>query len=174
MASSVDMDYEDFYSVWNLGNHTSIQEYLIYMNMTMFTGEYKLRCNVPNKHVYKVNVHDQARVEVGESFWLVHLKRSTVMDMVLGPPKRYNLSGDPWGDKPLKPVLLQQLPKPVCRREDVPQSWLQIEQEQDVAKGLLASVIKKQGVLLTSKLPCLLYTSPSPRDKRQSRMPSSA
>ena len=25
-----------------------------------------------------------------------------------------------------------------------------------------------------NKLPCLLYTSPSPRDKRQSRMPSSA
>ena len=24
------------------------------------------------------------------------------------------------------------------------------------------------------KVPCLLYTSPSPRDKRQSRMPSSA
>ena len=24
------------------------------------------------------------------------------------------------------------------------------------------------------KIPCLLYTSPSPRDKRQSRMPSSA
>ena len=27
---------------------------------------------------------------------------------------------------------------------------------------------------LTLNLPCLLYTSPSPRDKRQSRMPSSA
>ena len=27
---------------------------------------------------------------------------------------------------------------------------------------------------LTSNTPCLLYTSPSPRDKRQSRMPSSA
>ena len=27
---------------------------------------------------------------------------------------------------------------------------------------------------LYSILPCLLYTSPSPRDKRQSRMPSSA
>ena len=26
----------------------------------------------------------------------------------------------------------------------------------------------------TKGLPCLLYTSPSPRDKRQSRMPSSA
>ena len=32
------------------------------------------------------------------------------------------------------------------------------------------------GFLLANKLgiPCLLYTSPSPRDKRQSRMPSSA
>ena len=27
---------------------------------------------------------------------------------------------------------------------------------------------------LVNQLPCLLYTSPSPRDKRQSRMPSSA
>ena len=27
---------------------------------------------------------------------------------------------------------------------------------------------------LTDVVPCLLYTSPSPRDKRQSRMPSSA
>ena len=26
----------------------------------------------------------------------------------------------------------------------------------------------------TERMPCLLYTSPSPRDKRQSRMPSSA
>ena len=29
-------------------------------------------------------------------------------------------------------------------------------------------------IILTSLLGCLLYTSPSPRDKRQSRMPSSA
>ena len=29
-------------------------------------------------------------------------------------------------------------------------------------------------VVLDVMLPCLLYTSPSPRDKRQSRMPSSA
>ena len=28
--------------------------------------------------------------------------------------------------------------------------------------------------LVTHAIPCLLYTSPSPRDKRQSRMPSSA
>ena len=31
-----------------------------------------------------------------------------------------------------------------------------------------------QAQLLTEDLACLLYTSPSPRDKRQSRMPSSA
>ena len=30
------------------------------------------------------------------------------------------------------------------------------------------------GALATLEQPCLLYTSPSPRDKRQSRMPSSA
>ena len=30
------------------------------------------------------------------------------------------------------------------------------------------------GVEALSGIPCLLYTSPSPRDKRQSRMPSSA
>ena len=30
------------------------------------------------------------------------------------------------------------------------------------------------GILLHASLACLLYTSPSPRDKRQSRMPSSA
>ena len=29
-------------------------------------------------------------------------------------------------------------------------------------------------VLLTQGLPCLLYTSPSPRDRQKSRMPSSA
>ena len=40
------------------------------------------------------------------------------------------------------------------------------------------AVLQAQGSVLTNKYaegyPCLLYTSPSPRDKRQSRMPSSA
>ena len=35
--------------------------------------------------------------------------------------------------------------------------------------GLTATELGSEGYL-----PCLLYTSPSPRDKRQSRMPSSA
>ena len=34
--------------------------------------------------------------------------------------------------------------------------------------------IKEENVLVLNKELCLLYTSPSPRDKRQSRMPSSA
>ena len=37
--------------------------------------------------------------------------------------------------------------------------------------AVLADVFGKNGIQLTG---CLLYTSPSPRDKRQSRMPSSA
>ena len=41
-------------------------------------------------------------------------------------------------------------------------------------KGASVSV-GKRGTYLNAGLPgCLLYTSPSPRDKRQSRMPSSA
>ena len=36
------------------------------------------------------------------------------------------------------------------------------------------NVVKYAGPLLSEEDTCLLYTSPSPRDKRQSRMPSSA
>ena len=39
----------------------------------------------------------------------------------------------------------------------------------DVAKGIKSF---KKG--MATDVTCLLYTSPSPRDKRQSRMPSSA
>ena len=50
--------------------------------------------------------------------------------------------------------------------------------EADVrAQNLLAerkSASKRIGELVASGKSCLLYTSPSPRDKRQSRMPSSA
>ena len=39
--------------------------------------------------------------------------------------------------------------------------------------GLAAALLCEPSVLVLDE-PCLLYTSPSPRDKRQSRMPSSA
>ena len=44
-------------------------------------------------------------------------------------------------------------------------------------KGAIMSMVKNEDFNITKgkeNLNCLLYTSPSPRDKRQSRMPSSA
>ena len=41
----------------------------------------------------------------------------------------------------------------------------------DRGGGPFGAVIVKDGEIVST---CLLYTSPSPRDKRQSRMPSSA
>ena len=45
--------------------------------------------------------------------------------------------------------------------------------------GTISKIIKSEGETVSSsekigEYDCLLYTSPSPRDKRQSRMPSSA
>ena len=36
------------------------------------------------------------------------------------------------------------------------------------------NILSSDGKLMASSLPCLLYTSPSPRDRQKSRMPSSA
>ena len=58
----------------------------------------------------------------------------------------------------------------VAEQADKPQQW---ELPQRVTRGAAAS----RGIVVEDiPLPkhCLLYTSPSPRDKRQSRMPSSA
>ena len=40
--------------------------------------------------------------------------------------------------------------------------------------GFRRQFFQKENILLGKFASCLLYTSPSPRDKRQSRMPSSA
>ena len=45
---------------------------------------------------------------------------------------------------------------------------------QAIASGLLRSGIKSHRGKVTEIRPCLLYTSPSPRDRQKSRMPSSA
>ena len=46
---------------------------------------------------------------------------------------------------------------------------------QGIADGEVAKGIKAYNPITSGQLTsCLLYTSPSPRDKRQSRMPSSA
>ena len=52
------------------------------------------------------------------------------------------------------------------------------ESQLDTSKVLVLSTVKVKnidnGTTMEYTLVCLLYTSPSPRDKRQSRMPSSA
>ena len=44
----------------------------------------------------------------------------------------------------------------------------------DLTDDVVGNAFAKFKVLADKKKHCLLYTSPSPRDKRQSRMPSSA
>ena len=50
--------------------------------------------------------------------------------------------------------------------------WEQIREL--TLKSIAPSKIYEEGDLIKRSISCLLYTSPSPRDKRQSRMPSSA
>ena len=50
--------------------------------------------------------------------------------------------------------------------------WMEQEQERGITITSAATTCFWSG--MEQQYPCLLYTSPSPRDKRQSRMPSSA
>ena len=57
------------------------------------------------------------------------------------------------------------------------QKWIAEQATRFEALGfnsLWAAQAMGRGFMMTDPLFCLLYTSPSPRDKRQSRMPSSA
>ena len=51
---------------------------------------------------------------------------------------------------------------------------LEMDPEERAAKGLFLSFQYPLEIPGVPTMTCLLYTSPSPRDKRQSRMPSSA
>ena len=63
----------------------------------------------------------------------------------------------------------------VIRKKEVEQSILNEKKEQDIS-GLVMDVMGEPivGVNVMEKGTCLLYTSPSPRDRTRSRMPSSA
>ena len=57
--------------------------------------------------------------------------------------------------------------------------WLKIQRKTipgnpDLSQRLIREVMQTVDVAFSEEWNCLLYTSPSPRDKRQSRMPSSA
>ena len=77
------------------------------------------------------------------------------------------------------------LPKNAKKKGKVYSKWDSVRKcgECGASTRLRLSYTKKQGVYVDYEdpikeedefEPCLLYTSPSPRDKRQSRMPSSA
>ena len=73
------------------------------------------------------------------------------------------------------------VPKKESKMEIVPATTSeQLKKDYDYTRGNLYSLIEKgqeavDGILeVAQSSDCLLYTSPSPRDKRQSRMPSSA
>ena len=65
-------------------------------------------------------------------------------------------------------------PKSSCKRTSVNQQQLSFDQLE--ARHLLATLVVNSAADLPVDLSdgCLLYTSPSPRDQRGSRMPSSA
>ena len=50
------------------------------------------------------------------------------------------------------------------------ENYEQRQQQLDMADAVAQAIANKNHLVVD----CLLYTSPSPRDKRQSRMPSSA
>ena len=50
----------------------------------------------------------------------------------------------------------------------------QEDAQREAAKKEAADALAKAEQMMAAAKDCLLYTSPSPRDKRQSRMPSSA
>ena len=57
-----------------------------------------------------------------------------------------------------------------------PIQWALLEGDQETGVGIMAMEegLDTGPVLLEQRTPCLLYTSPSPRDRQKSRMPSSA
>ena len=75
----------------------------------------------------------------------------------------------------LHEVLKAERPEVDAKRSDL----LKLQGEfhlrlRHLEKELLKALNESKGSILDDDKYCLLYTSPSPRDKRQSRMPSSA
>ena len=62
--------------------------------------------------------------------------------------------------------------KPIAITHANPSFWHQTKRSK--SDDLLKTLSKSGGMLGLSLYPCLLYTSPSPRDRTRSRMPSSA
>ena len=62
----------------------------------------------------------------------------------------------------------------LCQHVGAPQPGSRPPDFKSMEKALVKLYAARESVLGGMFYPCLLYTSPSPRDKRQSRIPSSA
>ena len=94
----------------------------------------------------------------------MEIERTSLSDVLLFTPKRH---GDPRG------YFCEVFRDDVFARNAGPVSFVQDNHSRSARKGTLRGLHYQKKPFAQGKL-CLLYTSPSPRDKRQSRMPSSA
>ena len=91
----------------------------------------------------------------------------------------WSLKESCYGEAPHLPAIDAVLPQDLCELE-------KHVQELHTAHGtevsfywcypfwVLAAQLQSQGIVVAGLRDCLLYTSPSPRDRTRSRMPSSA
>ena len=96
----------------------------------------------------------------GSIYWIIKgavTARQAIIDLA----EAQRADGTPACGIVLSPEIIQVAPI----KMRIFQGWRYLEEE-DAPVDL--------GELVEDDMPCLLYTSPSPRDKRQSRMPSSA
>ena len=114
----------------------------------------------------KISKTEQEAIEAGNVWWDAEL--------FTGNPNWEVLRSNP------KPKLSEKeqafLDGPVNKVCEMIDEWQVIHQDYDLPEEVY-DFIKKEGFLsliIPEEYGCLLYTSPSPRDKRQSRMPSSA
>ena len=112
-------------------------------------------------HVIEIQVDDEAIID-RMSGRRVHPGSGRNYHLVYQPPKNEgvdDITGEP---------LIQ-------REDDMPETVKhRLQVYQDETKPLVTYYQSQESKGVLKYIACLLYTSPSPRDKRQSRMPSSA
>ena len=116
---------------------------------------------LPNqKSFYRGKVRDVYKVH--DMLVMVASDRISAFDHVLPRPIPY------------KGQVLNQVATHFLRAtEDICPNWLMSTPDENVAIGLACEPFKIE-MVIRGYLACLLYTSPSPRDRQKSRMPSSA
>ena len=130
------------------------------------------------KHVLGMQIHDKTLSKILRGNPEIESRSDVPPDLepIAGQVAKSSLLGqDPWGDKPL--------PGKTSEEEE---ETSEVSSAYSSQQALLKSIQDNTWMYLTTHLRrilhddillrvvCLLYTSPSPRDRQKSRMPSSA